>query len=82
MKLTLYIKTNCPWCVGAVNFLREEGIPFEEKNVSENETFFEEMQSLSNQTKAPTMNLDGEIFPDVGEEEIADILEQKGYYSR
>jgi thioredoxin reductase (NADPH) len=78
MNIIIYTKTGCPWCIGALTYLREEGIPFEERNVTENQTFFDEMIAKSNQSKAPTLDIEGEIFGDVGKEEIEVILRDKG----
>ena len=33
-RVTEYTTTTCPYCVMVKNFLREQGVPFEEVNVS------------------------------------------------
>lgn len=74
----LYIKTSCPWCIAATEFLNKHNIAFETKNVTLNPALLEEMQNLSGQTKAPTMDWDGEILADFGVEELEPFLKQKG----
>jgi glutaredoxin 3 len=32
-RVTVYTTTTCPYCVMVKNFLREQGVPFEEVNV-------------------------------------------------
>lgn len=77
-KLIIYTKTGCPWCIGVLTYLREAGINFEERNVTENKIYLDEMIAKSDQSKAPTLDIDGEIFADVGREEIEVILRDKG----
>ncbi len=42
----LYVKTGCPWCSEAVEFLQEHGIGYREKNVSNDAAAFAEMQRI------------------------------------
>ena len=69
MKFTLYVKTGCPWCVEAVNYLRERGYPFEEVDVLKDASAFERMVDLSGQSLAPTLLAGELVLPDfdVGE---------------
>lgn len=68
--MIVYTKTGCPWCIGLTDFLKEKGIDFEERNVTESEVFFTEMQAKSGQTKAPVVDIDGKIIADTDKEEI------------
>lgn len=70
MHIIVYTKTGCPWCIGVTDFLKDKGIDFEERNVSENELFFAEMQAKSGQTKAPVVEIDGKIIADTDKEEV------------
>ncbi len=74
MNIIVYTKTGCPWCIGLTDFLTEKGIDFEERNVSENEVYFTEMQAKSGQTKAPVVDIDGKIIADTDKEEIEQEL--------
>lgn len=38
MKLTVYSKNNCPFCVQAKNFLSKHDIPFDEVNIEHDDT--------------------------------------------
>lgn len=78
MKIIVYIKTGCPWCVGVTEFLDEKGIEYEKRNVTENPDLFEEMQMKSGQTKAPTLEIDGVIYGDSDVEELKRVLFEKG----
>lgn len=70
MNIIVYTKTGCPWCIGVTEFLKEKAIDFEERNVTENENYFIEMQAKSGQTKAPVVDIDGKIIADTDKEEV------------
>lgn len=74
MKIIAYLKTNCPWCIELKEFFIENNIAFQEKDVSKNPEFFEEMKNISEQTKAPTVIIDDIVHADVGVDEIRGIL--------
>jgi len=62
MKLIVYTKAGCPWCRDVLDFLRERNVLFEEHEVLRNRAWFDEMLQKSGQTKAPTLDLNGEIL--------------------
>jgi len=57
--------------------MRNKKIAFEEREVLGNKSFFEEMRSKSGQSKAPTLDLDGEILADTDKEAIGVFLKQR-----
>ena len=75
---TLYIKSGCPWCDEVIAFLRREDIEHQLVNVSGNPEGFQEMINLSGQSKAPTMDWEGEVLADFGVEELVPFLKQRG----
>lgn len=76
--MILYTKTGCPWCDEVRNYLIENDLTFEERNVTSNDEFFKEMFDKSGQEKAPTLDINGEIFADLGADEVEEILREKG----
>lgn len=64
MKIRLFIKPFCPWCVDAVKWLDVRGISYEKIDVTTSATAFHEMISLSNQTLAPVIEVDGHVLAD------------------
>ena len=78
MGLIIYTKTGCPWCKDALDFLHEKRVSFEEREVRGNKTWFDEMVKKSGQTKAPTLDLDGDILADTDREAIQLWLAKKG----
>lgn len=76
--LIIYTKTGCPWCLEVLSFLNEKSIKYEERNVTDNQDYMQEMIDKSGQTKAPTLDLDGEILADVGRAETEVFFKEKG----
>jgi glutaredoxin len=74
MKIIFYTKTGCPWCKEMKNYLDQKQHQYEEKNVTENPEFFEEMKNISGQVKAPTLIIDGKVYADVGVDDIKGII--------
>lgn len=78
MKVTLYRKSGCPWSAAVLGFLNELNIPCEIKNVTTHPAYANEVETLSGQSKSPTLNIDGLILPDASVEEVAKALEERG----
>ncbi len=73
----LYVKSGCPWCHAAIEFLDNHNISYHELNVSEDSSSYDEMVRLSGQSKAPTMDWNGEILADFGVEELEPFLKER-----
>ena len=69
----LFIKPFCGWCHEAQDWLEERGIAHETLDVTSSETAWREMRALSGQTKAPVIDVDGEILADFGVEELEEF---------
>lgn len=70
----LYVKSGCPWCNEAVEFLDSHGVSYRELNVSEDAAARDEMQKKSGQTRAPTLDWNGKILADFGVDELVPFL--------
>ena len=77
MNIILYTKKGCPWCAGVRDLLNERHIAFEEREVRENKNYFDELQQISNQTKTPTMIIDGIILADTDRDAVEAYLKEK-----
>ena len=75
---TLYIKPGCPWCDDAIDYLDSKGIRYKTVVVSGDRAAMQAMLDLSGQTKAPTMEWDGEVLADFGVEELIPFLKARG----
>lgn len=74
VSIIVYTKRGCSWCEDLLDFLLEKKVEFEEREVRGNPVFFEEMISLSGQTKAPSVILNGKVYADTGKDEMEKIL--------
>lgn len=79
MIIRLFVKSGCPWCDDATEWLDERNIEYTVLNVSVDPEAREEMRELTGQTKAPSIDVDGEILADFGTDELEEWWEEKGY---
>jgi glutaredoxin len=70
----LYTKAGCPWCAEAVEFLDGHGVDYRLVEVSSDPAAMAEMQTKSGQSKAPTLDWNGEILADFGTDELVPFL--------
>ena len=59
--------------------LRKYDLPFDDRDVINNAEYYQEMVTRSGQPLQPTLEIDGQILPDVSGEEVEAWLIQKGY---
>jgi len=78
MNIILYTKKGCPWCDGVRDLLNSKQVRYEEREVLSNKKFFDEMIAKSGQSKAPTLDIDGEILGDSDKDQVAKYLKEKG----
>ena len=72
----LFVKSWCGWCSEAKDWLDERGIAYEELNVSSDAVARKEMFELTGQTKAPCIDVDGEILADFDTDQLAKFWQQ------
>lgn len=77
--MKLYVKTWCPWCVSAREWLDARAFRYDLVDVEANRTDFDTMVRLSGQTKTPTLvTADGKVLPDFGPEELEAFVAKNG----
>jgi glutaredoxin 3 len=74
----LYVKTGCPWCDEVIDYLDAKRITYQKVTVSGNREAMQAMIDLSGQSKAPTMDWDGEVLADFGVDELVPFLRLQG----
>lgn len=77
MKIIVYTRDLCAWCDEVKDFLRKNNIGFEERNVTRNKDFLDEMIKKSNQMFAPTLDIGGDILPDADAAAVEKFLKSK-----
>lgn len=73
----LYVKNGCPWCDDVLEYMDSNNIAYKKVVVSGNPAAMQEMVDLSGQSKAPTMDWDGEVLADFGVDELIPFLKEK-----
>jgi len=81
MNIRLFIKPGCPWCHEAMDWLDERSISYQKLDVNRDSEARAEMLELTGQTKAPSIDVDGEILADFGADELEVWWEKKGFQS-
>lgn len=74
----LYVKNGCGWCDEVIDYLDRKKIAYKKVVVSGNKAAMQEMIDLSGQSKAPTMDWNGEVLADFGVDELIPFLNKRG----
>jgi glutaredoxin len=74
MANTIYVKTGCPYCKAATDFLDAKGIEYQKVDVRDDAAAMEKLQKVSGQTKTPTLDQDGKVLANFGVEELEEFL--------
>src|SRR5512140_2527274 len=62
--IRLFIKPHCPWCHDAMAWLEARGLLYEKLDVISNADARAQMFTLSGQTLAPVIEVDGHVLAD------------------
>ncbi len=82
VSIRLFVKSFCPWCHEAAGWLDDHGIAYETLNVSKSAEARAEMLELTEQTKAPSIDVDGHILADFGADELEAWWKQMDFEPR
>jgi glutaredoxin len=77
--IIIYTKTGCPWCEGALAFLDEHKIAYENREVLGSKEYFDELVKKSGQNKTPTLDIDGLILADSDRDQIEALFKENGW---
>jgi len=72
--LQLYVKTSCPWCVRAQQFLDARGYNYQLIDVEADAAQYTKMRKLSGQSLTPTLLVGDFLLPDFGPDELEVFL--------
>ncbi len=73
-KVTVYGTPTCKYCVVAKDFLKENGVEFEEVNVSEDADKKKEMIEKSGQLGVPVITIDEKVIVGFSKDELTKAL--------
>ena len=78
--IRLFIKTGCPWCDEAIEWLDARGLTYQTLDVNRDSAARKEMHDLTGQTKAPSIEVDGEhVLADFGADELEAWWKKQGF---
>jgi glutaredoxin-like YruB-family protein len=72
-KVIVYTAEWCTWCHKVVEFLKENNVEFEEKNVADQAKAKEAIEK-SGQAGIPVVDIDGEIVVGFNEKKLKELL--------
>ncbi len=75
----LFVKHGCPWCEEAEDWLNERRVPHKSLDVLIDGEARREMIELSDQTKAPVIEIDGKVLADFDTDQLAAFWKSLGY---
>ncbi len=70
MKARIYTTPTCPWCKKTKEFLRKNGVEYEEVNVDGNQEASKELMKLSGQMGVPVTKIGDAVVVGFDEEEL------------
>ena len=73
----LYVKTGCPYCKAAVEYLDDHNVAYEQVDVRGNPELMKKLHEISGQDKTPTLDWDGEVLADFGVDELKDFISDR-----
>jgi glutaredoxin-like YruB-family protein len=76
-KVKIYSTPTCPYCKMTKEFLKQNNIEFENKDVSADKAIAEEMVNISGQMGVPVLDIDGTIIAGFDKEAIKKALHIK-----
>ena len=74
MNVIVYSLPVCPWCIKVKEFLKKNKIEFEEKDISNNKKYTEEMIKKSGQRSVPVIEINGKIIVGSNEDKLKEAL--------
>lgn len=74
MNVTVYSTPTCPYCNMVKNFLKENGIVYENIDVSSDKEAAQKMIDKSGQMGVPVIDVDGEIVTGFNKKKLTELL--------
>jgi len=73
-KVKIYSTATCPYCIRAKQFLKENGVLFEDIDVANNKTAAQEMTRKTGQMGVPVLDIECQIIVGFDREKIKQAL--------
>lgn len=74
----VYVKSWCPWCIEALDWLRARGIEHRVADVLEDSAAYARMRKISGQSLTPTLEMpDGAVLADFDVRQLEQFLDSR-----
>lgn len=73
-EVVVYTSATCPWCTKTKTYLKDKGIAFEEKDVSNDSGAAQEMIELTGQRSVPVIKMGGQYVVGFDPERLENML--------
>lgn len=73
-EVVVYSTPTCPWCTRAMDYLKQSGVSFSEKDVSVDIQAAREMVKVSGQMGVPVITIDGNVVVGFDKRKIDELL--------
>jgi glutaredoxin-like YruB-family protein len=77
MEVKIYMTPTCPWCQKAKEWLKKNRVSFQELDLSESDTYRDELIEKSHQMAIPVFDIDGQIIIGFDEKKLEELLKKK-----
>lgn len=76
--MILYVKSHCPWCHEARDYLDRHGFAYELRDVVEDPEACARMWEISGQSLAPTLEIGGKVLADFDTGQLEEFFGKHG----
>lgn len=76
--MIVYIKSHCPWCHAALDWLDKQGYHYEVREVLKDSAAYARMREISGQSLTPTLEVDGKVLADFDTGQLEEFLAKHG----
>lgn len=77
--IRLFIKPHCPWCHKAMAWLDARGLNYEKLDVIANAEYRAQMFTLSGQSLAPVIEVNGQVLADFDPDQLEQWWRAQGF---
>jgi monothiol glutaredoxin len=81
MKIIAYLKPTCGWSMGVRAILKKYQLEYEDRDIINDASQYEEMVTKSGQPLSPCVEIDGHMLADVSGEEVENYMLSNGLVS-
>ncbi|MFA6428884.1 MAG: glutaredoxin domain-containing protein [Patescibacteria group bacterium] len=74
MQIKVYSTPTCPYCKLVKEYLKEQGLPFQDVDVAADPSAAKEMVKISGQMGVPVVDVDGQIIVGWNKEALEEIV--------